>query len=47
MSICKNCGHNGEMHSDGNHNHIGECYQNMGNGKLCDCKKFIYSEASE
>lgn len=47
MNKCKSCGHEGEMHSDGEHNHAGECYHDLGNGKWCDCKLFLYSEDKE
>lgn len=38
---CKNCGHNADMHSDGEHTHIGECCIELKDGNFCDCKDFV------
>lgn len=44
---CKNCGHNGNMHSDGDYTHTGGCFTKLENGSFCDCEKFIPSEDSD
>lgn len=38
---CKNCGHSGSMHSDGEYTHIGECAFDFEDKEgFCDCKQF-------
>ena len=38
--ICENCGHSGDMHSDGEYIHTGECCVEIGIEEFCDCKEF-------
>lgn len=39
--ICKNCGHNGDMHSDGECTLTSECFIELKPGVFCDCKEFV------
>lgn len=41
MGFCVTCGHGGDMHSDQEHTHCGECIIMNPDGSFCHCKKFI------
>lgn len=38
---CKNCKHEGDMHSNEYNTHIGECYIKLEDGSFCHCKEFV------
>lgn len=47
MGFCVTCGHGGDMHSDGENTHCGECMIRNPEGSYCNCKKFIDKEFPE
>lgn len=46
-SMCKNCGHNGDMHSDEEYTHTGECFIKLKDGSFCGCEEFVSLGADE
>lgn len=48
---CRNCGHPGSMHSDGENTHTGECFTIIGKTNkgdiFCDCKECVLLGADE
>ncbi len=45
--LCKECGHTGMMHSDGEFHHKGECVWEFENGNFCNCKEFEKTPTEE
>lgn len=42
---CETCGHNGDMHSDGDETHSGDCKVMFPEGDFCKCQIYIEKDS--